>query len=1612
MIVFSLSAVSADDLQTTDSGQVSGDVDVATVSPWDTTGELTYDIPAEAKEIKSADVYVNVYAGSAANTRGANANVSLKTADGENQIASEELWIENGTSDGTIYPVNDHTDKCYSDYQMHYDVTDSLKGLNGSSIAIKVNTFEMENKTFDGRIKLIALILAYDDGDNDKISYWVDTTQKWTKTNVTTTFDTEALSSIKKADLINVALSSANGNFTLNEEPLGSPDDYSSGSYYQYSCWDVSDKLKAGEKTELVSRNVGTSSYASLKNVLTVLKVEEMIAEVSLNTEYTSVKTAYAGTNNTLTINVNANKAGKYVVELLADGSIVNSTEIDLDGENAATVLLTDPTVRPIDETTVNGADNAKVVYSANVKFDDDVVAAANITVPVLYNGYLSSDYAFNATGFEEFRNLQISGEIVVDVKDVSTYLAASAMNRTDVWTINLDEGCEIVDAYIFVPYNWFNAKTYNETEEMFDLTFNGNEIVPVGWYRDQGNLGNYGKYGYGVLIYRVENLINSTGDNTLVLNKVNPTPAVYPSTLVYFYNAPGSSVKEVSLIFGADLLSNDYNKAGRTVQSDIVADVANMDDVENATLYVFAASAQKGESNIIVNGKVFEDVWNGTSSTTDLFTADITDVLSDSNNISFVSTGSTILALPQILVVDSGMSISIDSIKTEYTSVPTAFAGTSNVLTVTVSNSKEGEFDIYLLSGLTEVDHVNVNLTNGTHSIELCDLTIRPIDETTENGADNKEVTYNVAIMYNGHIVYETLTVPVLYNGYLAKDFEFNATPYEAIEPIAFTGDIVIDTKDESSYKSGAEGITEIWTVDNDDIVKAFIYVPYNWFNGKLYVENDTMFDVVFNNATVTPVGFYRDQGNLGNYGKYGYGVLIYDVSDLIAAGNNTFVLSKVNPTPTIYPTSLVYAYNTTGSGMLKTAYILNGADLLSDDYNKAERLISLDTEIDVDLTNVTDATLYVFAASAQKGESNILVNSKIFKDVWDGTSKTTDLFTANITDIVNSTNDISFISTGSTILALPQIIVTTQVIPLAVSVDKIATEYTSVMTAYAGTNNTLTVTVNANQAIAATVELLADGVVVDSVDVDLIAGNNNVLVTDPTVRPIDESTVNGANNTKVVYSVNVKSGDDTLADGNLTVPVLYNGNLGKDYAFNATGFEDFVSVKVTGDIVIDIKDVSSYLAAAAMNRTDVWAVNLSEDSSFVNAYIYVPYNWFNGKTYNETEDMFNVTFNGASLAPVAWYRDQGNLGNYGKYGYGVFVYDVSDLIANGDNTLTLDKVNPTPAVYPSALIYMYNTTNSAVVKNIVIVNGADLLANSNNKAGRIVKADSIIDAQASDIVDATLYVLAASAQKGESNIIFNGVEFSDVWNGTSSTTDVFAADVTDIIKDSNDISFVAIGSTILALPQIIVTSEVSLLETVLNVTVNDVTPGETASIDISFDANITDEVEVLLAGQKYIVPIKDGKGQLNVSNLTANKYVVQVVFPGNSVYLPAFSSTVFNVNRLDTIITVDAKFSRVATDYYAGERGDFFYAVLTDINGNPLVNKTVQIAVNGPIYNVTTDEQGRAGLQVNLAAANTYTYALSFQGDDQYNAAPLASSKLTVTKKSTSITAANKAF
>ena len=72
-----------EDSEPTISGTVSGGVDVVSENPNVFSGDLSYDIPKDAKTIKSADVYVNVYGVTTDDRYGANVNTTIKTANGD-----------------------------------------------------------------------------------------------------------------------------------------------------------------------------------------------------------------------------------------------------------------------------------------------------------------------------------------------------------------------------------------------------------------------------------------------------------------------------------------------------------------------------------------------------------------------------------------------------------------------------------------------------------------------------------------------------------------------------------------------------------------------------------------------------------------------------------------------------------------------------------------------------------------------------------------------------------------------------------------------------------------------------------------------------------------------------------------------------------------------------------------------------------------------------------------------------------------------------------------------------------------------------------------------------------------------------------------------------------------------------------------------------------------------------------------------------------------------------------------------------------------------------------------------------------------------------------------
>ncbi|WP_407376374.1 Ig-like domain repeat protein [Methanobrevibacter sp.] len=153
------------------------------------------------------------------------------------------------------------------------------------------------------------------------------------------------------------------------------------------------------------------------------------------------------------------------------------------------------------------------------------------------------------------------------------------------------------------------------------------------------------------------------------------------------------------------------------------------------------------------------------------------------------------------------------------------------------------------------------------------------------------------------------------------------------------------------------------------------------------------------------------------------------------------------------------------------------------------------------------------------------------------------------------------------------------------------------------------------------------------------------------------------------------------------------------------------------------------------------------------------------------------------------------------------------------------------------------------------------------------------------------------------------------------------------------------------------------------------------------------------------------DANGQFIVEDVFGK--VVELNYAGNGTILPADISIdltgVASARQATQII--GNNYTQYAVDYYAGERGQNFTTQLVDIMGNPLVNKTVYIGVNGVMRERTTDANGFTSVQINFKDANRLTFAVAFLGDEDYNAT-MQVYLIIIEKKPVTITAPAKTY
>ncbi len=129
---------------------------------------------------------------------------------------------------------------------------------------------------------------------------------------------------------------------------------------------------------------------------------------------------------------------------------------------------------------------------------------------------------------------------------------------------------------------------------------------------------------------------------------------------------------------------------------------------------------------------------------------------------------------------------------------------------------------------------------------------------------------------------------------------------------------------------------------------------------------------------------------------------------------------------------------------------------------------------------------------------------------------------------------------------------------------------------------------------------------------------------------------------------------------------------------------------------------------------------------------------------------------------------------------------------------------------------------------------------------------------------------------------------------------------------------------------------------------------------------------------GENYTVTIKDGVGNITITNITAGKHDISANYSGDNQYVAKNTTISFGVDKEDANLVVKID------DVKVGEAINIT-ATLTGIN-NTKLNGTVNVTINNKTYTIVIISTGfKIGDVFNKSGNNKYI--VNWIGDDDYN-------------------------
>ena len=1318
----------------------------------------------------------------------------------------------------------------------------------------------------------------------------------------------------------------------------------------------------------------------------------------------------YSGVINYFDIKLvnDGNALDEITIELLSNESdeIVGSYVGPVDKGTSTTTII-DYTIREITEKSIwPGAQDNLIKFTINVKHDGEIISSFSADKILAYNGYFNKTYVYGGHDYVINRNYTINGDIIVSTQDVSVYRDQFTLFRNETWNIETPKDAEIVKVLLYFNYNWDTSFF----PDGWTLEFNNHNILDeyISHEMDRGNLGTWGAYNYGLLVFDVTDYYNVNANNSFVINKTKYC-ALYPSTLYVLYNSTNSdTIKDIYFSDVCDVFYPLYNQRG---YDDLLKFVVNFNDIDltnlhEANWYIFTGSSSLNNKLSFNNVTISDPFVNYSPNDCRPFVYNVTDIIDQNNEAWFISTvnSSTTVAYEQVLVVERGIATTIDldfnnltleigsSITVNPTVTPAEASITYHCNDTTIATIDENGLITAIKSGKALITVIagdgvkhTINSTNFTLTVNKKQPSI---SSSVSFNKDSLNYDINVGlpsdasgvvsvvvdgksfegIISNGKAIVSIVgltsgskTAKINYSGdykynsiEISKQFTVNKiNPFISVvaPDVDYGSDAIVTV----SVPSDATGEVTV-TVDGNDYVGTIDNIEVTFTISGLTAGNKEL--------TVKYGGDdrYKNKSISSSFKVNKVSAALTTDVPTVDYGSDAIVTVNVpyDATGKVIVTVNGKSYENAiknGNAVISVGKLNAGSHDITIMYNGDSNYVKT-TVSDKITVNVIDPSMTVAVSDINVGDSAKFVVSSLPDDATGDVTVTVD-GKSNSTIVTKGQNsvEISGLKEGN---------------------------YQAVIT-YSGDMNYNSISISKNISVSKNNPQMN------------VKANNTKYGETSTFKIILPSDATGT----VTVNVDGKSDSKTLKNGKATLEINGLAKGDYDYVLNYSGDDKYESDTQSNKISVG-KTETSFEVSLINN------IHVDDSANFI---IYgLPID-ATGKiivTINNIQyDLANVT-NGKASISIKMSAD-------GFYTAKVSYFDDENYMANAvDVSFNVNKIDTEMAVGVSDInvgesvkFVVSGLPNDATGNITVSVDGISQSARvSNGKATVSIvglafgsktatvsysgdyKYNSVEVFKQFDVnkVNPSVSVVVPAVDYGSDAVVTVSVP-SDATGEVTVTVD--GKDYVGAIEDSKvilTISGLTAGNKKLAVKydgdgkynekSISSSFKVNKVSATLTTDIPAVDYGEDVVVTVSVPSDATGEVTVTVDGKSYNVAVKNAKARVSVGKLSAGAHDVSVVYSGDSNYVKTTVSDTITVNKINPAMTVSVD------DIKVDESAVFNVVLPADTNGR------ITVSINGNKSNSAQVVNGQVDISIKMVADGFYTAKVSYFDDENYMA------------------------